>query len=166
LNEEERLAAFVRDRNLIRFAIWFHDAIYDPLAKDNEERSAEWAREALTHLNLIELARSVSALVLKTKDHARGDASPDEAMFLDMDIAILGAPRAAYAAYAKDIRAEYAAAPDEAFAAGRGAFLRSWLARERLFRTDAYHAELDAAARANMKWELGELLAGRMASSG
>jgi predicted metal-dependent HD superfamily phosphohydrolase len=166
LNEEGRRAALVPDRKLVQFAIWFHDAIYDPLAKDNEERSADWARDALTDLNLTELARSVSALVLKTKDHARGDASPDEAIFLDMDIAILGAPRSEYMQYAADIHVEDAAVPDEVFAAGRGAFLRSWLARERLFRTDAYHAELDAAARANMMWELGELRAGRMVPSG
>jgi predicted metal-dependent HD superfamily phosphohydrolase len=156
LNEEGRRAALARDRKLIQFAIWFHDAIYDPLAKDNEERSADWARDALANLNLTELAQSVSALVLKTKDHARGDASPDEAIFLDMDIAILGAPRSEYMQYAAEIRAEYAAVSDEAFAAGRSAFLRSWLSREHLFRTEVYRGELDQSARANMSWELGE----------
>ena len=69
LNEEERRAALIRDRKLVQFAIWFHDAIYDPLAKDNEERSADWARQALTDLHLRALAESVSTLVLKTKDH-------------------------------------------------------------------------------------------------
>ena len=33
----------------------------------------------------------VAALVLETKKHAEGDASEDGALFLDMDIAILGA---------------------------------------------------------------------------
>jgi predicted metal-dependent HD superfamily phosphohydrolase len=154
LEEEQRRAALIRDRALVQFAIWFHDAIYQPVEKDNEERSAEWAKAALAQLNLPDLAQSVSALVLKTKDHAKGEASPDEALFLDMDIAILGAQRADYAAYAKGVREEYSAVPDAAFAAGRGAFLQSWLARERLFRTDVYHAELDQAARANMTWEL------------
>jgi predicted metal-dependent HD superfamily phosphohydrolase len=110
-------------------------------------------------MHLDALAGSVSTLVLKTKDHAKGAASPDEALFLDMDIAIFGAPRADYGAYAKGVREEYSAVPDAAFAAGRSAFLQSWLARERLFRTEVYHAELDRAARANMTWELEKLQA-------
>jgi predicted metal-dependent HD superfamily phosphohydrolase len=157
LNEEERRANLIVNRALVQFAVWFHDAVYEPLAKDNEEKSAAWASDALTTLGLPALAQSVCALVLKTKDHAKGGATPDEALFLDMDIAILGAPHATYAIYAMDIRSEYAAVPDAAFAEGRGAFLRSCLARRRLFRTEVYHAELDKDARANMRRELDAL---------
>lgn len=155
LDEADRRATLISDARLIGFTIWFHDAIYDPTRPDNEERSADWARVVLGE----GFGDTVAALVRKTKNHADGDATPDEALFLDMDIAILGAPANVYATYAADIRAEYAHVPDALFAAGRGAFLSAWLQRPRLFRTDLYEAEFGAQARTNMAWEASQLAA-------
>lgn len=158
----EEAAQYARLENaaLVRFAIWFHDAVYDPAAKDNEEQSAAWAARALRDAPT--LAEAVAALILKTKAHAVGAASADEALFLDMDIAILGAPAPLYAAYAAGVRQEYAIYPDAAWRAGRSAFLQSQIGLDRLFRTDIYHDFYGAQAKANMAWELEELAAGRI----
>jgi len=155
LDEAERCAGQVQEPKLIAYAVWFHDAVYQPGASDNEALSAAWARRALA--NEPDLAARVAALVEKTKDHAGGEAGADEALFLDMDLSILGASRLDYCAYAAGIRAEYERVPDEAFGAGRVAFLERQLARPRIFRTDLYEARIGQAARANMQWECGAL---------
>jgi predicted metal-dependent HD superfamily phosphohydrolase len=74
----------------------------------------------------------------------------DAAQFLDCDIAILGAPPDRFDAYDAAIAVEYRAVPTDAFRAGRGAFLRTLLARPRIFLSERFHAELDGHARANL----------------
>lgn len=40
------------ERRLLTCAIWWHDAVYDPLRHDNEEQSAALARSDLAALNI------------------------------------------------------------------------------------------------------------------
>ena len=158
LDEIDRREALLADPALLRFAAWFHDAIYDPQARDNEERSADWARRDLATCGLgAPAVDGVATLILKTRSHHAGEATSDEALFLDMDFAILGADRATYAAYADNIRAEYGAIPEDAFRAGRAAFLKGVLAQDRMFRTRLYEEERGAVARANLAWEIARL---------
>ena len=119
LDEADRRAALICDSALVGYAIWFHDAVYQPGRPDNETLSAEWARTSLVAQP--DLAARVGHVIEMTKDHAAGDADGDASLFLDMDIAILGAPWETYCAYASSIRAEYPHVVDPAFAAGRGA---------------------------------------------
>lgn len=161
LDEIERLQASLGNARVVAFAAWFHDAIYEPSAKDNEERSADWARRDLAVAGLpAAQCEAVAGLILKTRSHHAGDATPDEALFLDMDFAILGAARDVYARYASGVREEYIAVPDAAFRAGRAAFLKSVLARTRMFRTTLYEEACGARARDNIAWEIERLEAG------
>ena len=104
LDEAERRAELIADPAFVGYAIWFHDAVYKPGEADNEKFSADWARTALAAKGA--LAERVARVIEMTKHHERGEASGDEALFLDMDIAILGAPWEGYCRYAADIRAE------------------------------------------------------------
>jgi len=157
LDEADRRAALIRDRDFVGYAIWFHDAVYQPGEPDNEKLSADWARTSLAHKPAL-----AERVIEMTKNHADGAAEGDAALFLDMDIAILGAPWEAYCAYAAGIRAEYPHIVDPAFAGGRGAFLAKQLEHTRTFRTEVYENELGEMARANMRWELEEMRKGRM----
>lgn len=159
-HEIETRRSLIGDVALLRFAAWFHDAIYDPKAQDNEERSAAWARQALPELGAsLGLAGRVEALILKTKSHHAGPAEPDEALFLDMDFAIIGAPAGVYQRYAQAIRAEYAHVPEAAFRLGRTAFLENVLAQPLMFRTQLYEEHYGAQARANLAGEIARLSA-------
>ena len=141
----------------IELAIWYHDAIYDPAATDNEARSAALLRADLTGLAdpaSIELA---ATMVEASAGHLLPPDLPavwcaDIATFLDLDMAILGAPAADYDAYEAGIAAEYVPIHGTpAFRRGRSAFLQATLTRERIFQTERFHAALNSPARSNLR---------------
>jgi predicted metal-dependent HD superfamily phosphohydrolase len=155
-----RLASITDDPAAVQLAIWFHDAVYDPRAKDNEARSADLTVKLLGPIGVprSELDR-VTQLVRATA-HLTDDRPPrdrDTAILLDADLAILGAPEDRYLRYAADVRREYAWVPEGEYRKGRTSVLDHFLARPRLFWSDLLHQEIGAQARTNMTAELGQL---------
>lgn len=154
-----RLAAHTEDA-AVQLAIWFHDSVYDPRAKDNEARSAELAVEMLAPLGVpVPTIEKVKRLILATAHllAAEPPTDADAAVLLDADLAILAASEERYRRYAADIRKEYAFVPDTDYRAGRASVLKLFLARPQLFRNAVMIEEGEARARANLAAELAEL---------
>lgn len=130
-------------------ALLFHDVIYQPLASDNEARSAAQMRAMLADAHLDALDR-IEAAILCTQHHDR-PPSPDAALVLDIDMSILAEPPDVFDAYEDAVRAEYAVIDDASFASGRSAFLRATLEGAAIFHTPELAARWDEAARANLR---------------
>ena len=152
-----RLTTITDDPKTIQLAIWFHDAVYDSRAKDNEARSAELAIALLGPIGVprSELQR-LTQLIQATAHlaHAHPPATRETAILLDADLAILGSPPERYRRYASDIRKEYAWVPEAEYRGHRAKVLEHFLARPRLFWTDTLHDECEARARENLRAEL------------
>ena len=139
----------------VEAAIWFHDAIYDSRRSDNEARSAALAAAKLApRVEPARLSR-ITAMIEATATHVLPDlgdeaATRDAAFFLDMDLSILGAPPSACDSYEAAVRREYAWVNDEAWAAGRAAVLRKFLARPTIFITEAFRQRYEVVARKNI----------------
>jgi predicted metal-dependent HD superfamily phosphohydrolase len=148
-------------------ALLFHDVVYDPTSKSNEDDSADLAAAAIEKLIVSKGAESSSAkdlsaevqrLILLTKHSAQpSDDDGDGRLLIDIDLSILGAPRKAYDAYDRAIRREYCSVPAEAYRAGRTAVLKSFLSREHIFLTERYRREREAAARDNLAVSIARL---------
>ena len=140
----------------IEFAVWFHDAIYNPKANDNEEKSAEYAVTILNALNIpSSTIEVVYSLIIKTKYHQDID-SIDSKIFLDADLSILGASPSKYKIYAQLIRNEYLWLSPEKYRTGRKQVLQSFLERERIYFTEKMFL-VEQQARQNIKEEIGLL---------
>ncbi len=143
----------------VDLALLFHDAVYEPLARDNEARSAdllvEEGRRAWMHDALLQRAR---ALVAATRHDAMDAIDSEEACIVaDADLAILGAEPLRFERYEAQVREEYACVDDAAFAAGRAAVLRGLLARPTLYATRAGQRAWEGRARQNLEASLRRL---------
>jgi predicted metal-dependent HD superfamily phosphohydrolase len=140
----------------VYLAMLFHDIVYVGAAKDNEARSAEIARAEIARRLPdagIEID-TVAHLIELTATHGQAThdtLSPDAALFLDCDMAIVAADAARFEAYDAGVRLEYAFVPPDLYNAGRRAFLAGLLATERIFLSDYGHAKYDHSARANLR---------------
>lgn len=154
LEAVDELAGYAADADAVRLAAWFHDAVYDPRRDDNERASADLARAALAGRPD---ADEVSRLVLLTATHAPLPGDGNGAVLCDADLSILAAPPDRYAAYAADVRAEYAHVPDDAYRAGRSRILLDLLGHRALFHTPPGRDRYEPAARRNLRTELSLL---------
>ena len=147
-----------RDERLLRWAILWHDAIYEPGLHDNEERSAELAERELTGCGVdAEEVAEVGRLVRLTKSHRCDPGDRLGALLISIDLAILGGDPGRYRDYAADVRTEYAHVPDPLWQTGRAAVLARLLEAEPLYPDAAFEAALGAQARRNMRDELRTL---------
>lgn len=150
--------ADAEDYTAVRFAAWFHDAVYDTRKQTNEEESAALAERALGELGVPPRTAALTRrLILATKGHEAAGDLPDLGLFLDADLSILGAEEETYTAYSEAIRREYAWVPEAAYRAGRLKVLTSFLRRERLYYTDPLAERLEATARRNLSNEISAL---------
>ncbi|WP_263139390.1 hypothetical protein [Pseudomonas sp. RIT-PI-AD] len=130
--------------------------MYDTRRQDNEAASASRAAAWLKEVGLDQHVETVERLILATR-HQQPPEDADAGLVVDLDLAILAAPPAAYAGYERDIRREYAWVPEPLFRAGRATLLEHLLGAPRLY----WHAPLrqgwEAPARANLGQALEEL---------
>jgi predicted metal-dependent HD superfamily phosphohydrolase len=149
------------DRDRVEAALWFHDAIYDPRAGDNEARSAEWARRALAGLGIPpDVADDVARLVRLT-GHTEPTPDPSGRLLCDIDLGILGREPEAFDAYDRRIRDEYAWVPEPDFRAARTGVLAALLDRSPLYQTEHFRRRYETAARTNLVRALERLGHGR-----
>ncbi len=144
-------------RTEVELALWFHDAIYDVHAADNEEQSAELATMVMTDGNInLPSVELVHSLILATK-HTAAPSMSEAMLLVDIDLAILGANAERYAEYERQIRAEYDFVPEAAFRSKRAEILRMFLSRPKIYSTPEFAARFEEPARQNISRELKRL---------
>jgi predicted metal-dependent HD superfamily phosphohydrolase len=157
LEEFEPVASMAAAPDAIRMSIYWHDAIYYPLERDNEEQSARVAYSVCSDGGLIE-AQNVKWLVRSTKQHKPGDL--DAMLLSDCDYAVLGKPWERFLKYNKGVDAEYGwlkTSPEswKTYVGRRKAFLESL--KQGVFLTPYFIEKYEAQARSNIERAIKEI---------
>ena len=138
-------------------ALWYHDAVYDPRAADNEVKSAALALEVARAAGLPEALGGRVAELIRASTHRSAPDDPDTRLFADIDLSILGQPEGAFDEYERHVREEYGWVPEAAFRSGRAGILRSLLGRPVLYGTPIFREKYEASARRNLERSLLKL---------
>lgn len=150
----------ITDLNVVALAIYFHDVVYDPKAKDNETQSILLFEKFAFDCNLSDdIISRVSQLIKATISHSikNNFDDLDLSLFLDFDLAVLGEEPSRYKTYAKDIRKEYIHMNDELYRIARTKVLQSLLNSPSLYASEEFRMQYEEQARKNMMREICDL---------
>jgi predicted metal-dependent HD superfamily phosphohydrolase len=167
----------LRDPVAVNLSILFHDVVYDPRSKTNEEDSAELFLNLLGPFLHEDLLEKVYNYIIATKSHAvLNSADKDLQFFIDMDMSIVGVDPERYVAYARKIRKEYQFVPEHDYIVGRAAVLESFIGDTKdngsgscsgepsahIFATPEFRDKYEAQARRNIALECDTLKSGKL----
>jgi predicted metal-dependent HD superfamily phosphohydrolase len=141
----------------VELALWFHDAIYDTTKKDNEKRSAVWARDSLLAAGVAhEKVDRIYELVMFTMHNAFA-VGRDAEVLVDIDLGILGAKAARFDEYEAQVRQEYLWVPENLYRAARRKVLEEFTGRKWIYSTEPFRSKFEARARENISRSLAQL---------
>lgn len=156
LAEFDEVSDSAEHPDLVEFAFFFHDSIYEIGADDNEEEST---RLALTVLRKARISATVQLYVgsfIMTTKPGQIAITPDEKIMADIDLATLGQSQPVFVEYERLVREEYAFVPDEIFWPAHLEILKGFLARPYIFSTDHFRELYEKQARANLTWTIAQ----------
>lgn len=146
--------ALIAQGDSVRFAIFYHDIVYNPLRKDNEEESAALAVKKLRLLGLEkQQLEHIRQMILATKSHSPS-SDPDTNLLLDLDLSILGREWERYYDYSKKIEKEYRLVPCFLYNNGRKKVLKHFLSLPAIYKTPTFYQLYESNARKNISREL------------
>ncbi|SIS63790.1 Predicted metal-dependent phosphohydrolase, HD superfamily [Thalassolituus maritimus] len=136
----------------VELAIWFHDAVYDIKGKNNEQKSAEWARAVLHEAGVSkERITRIYDLIMATEHSVMDELdTSDKRLLVDIDLAILGSSPKRFAEYDKQVRAEYSYVPGFLYRRKRKQILQSFLKRNPIYQTPDLKLRFELQARRNL----------------
>ncbi|MCB9187991.1 MAG: hypothetical protein H6599_01790 [Flavobacteriales bacterium] len=147
----------IKNFDILLFSIFYHDIIYKAIRKDNEEKSAELAKDRLKLLGVPhdDIKKCWNQIIF-TKAHSTSLDS-DTNFLLDFDLAVLGGEWTEYMRYSIGVREEYKIYPDLLYKPGRRKVLEHFLEMKNIYKSDLFRSKFEKKAKENLSRELEEL---------
>lgn len=145
----DEVAHELREPDAVEMGLWFHDAVYEPGAADNERRSAELF-VALSPGAPAAFRHRVTRNILATR-HAAFVQYDDRAYVVDIDLAGLGAPWEDFMRKGDLLRRELAGQSDDAYYRAQVGFMNGLIRRPAIYATGYFRTRFEAAARDNVE---------------
>lgn len=143
----------LEDPIAFQWAIWLHDAVYDPKSKTNESDSLEQFQSWFSGVLSDKTFQLCSDMIISTAGHHPRRKEKDIQYFLDADLCILAAPEGLYYQYTEAIRTEFSVFPDSLYLPGRKKVLSQFSERSPLFYSTTFQNAFESQAKENLRSE-------------
>lgn len=140
----------LNDDHAVALALWFHDAVYDPQAKDNELKSAELFEQYLAQDLTREIVQKIKRWIVATQKHEPTEEL-DLQFLLDIDLAILAASPERFVEYEQQIQQEYAWVDPDIYSIKRKEVLAHFYQTEPLYQTEYFQKCFEQRAKENLR---------------
>ena len=158
LDEFDQARTLMPEPDSVELALWFHDAIYQAGALDNERHSADLFRHYSSSGQAdAALQQRVDELIMVTT-HRGCPNRIDEQFIVDIDLSSFGLPWKQFMQDGQCIRAEFPHLMDDLYYAQHLHFLQGLQARPFFFFTDCFRQRYESTARGNIQRLMAELL--------
>jgi len=149
LDRFDLAAALMHDSAAVEMALWFHDAVYEPGAPDNEQKSAELFVLLARRQFFPEFVNKVYEFILLTR-HQEAPRGWDGRFAVDIDLSSFASSWDKFVRDSDNIRSENDHLADGVFYPKQVSFLRSLLERPSIFHSDYFYARYERIARLNI----------------
>ncbi|OJU92848.1 MAG: metal-dependent hydrolase [Acinetobacter sp. 38-8] len=146
----ESIRADLNDADAVALALWFHDAVYDPQAKDNELKSAEMFEQYFAQDLSVDIVQKIKRWILATQKHEATNEL-DLQFLLDIDLAILAASSDRFVEYEQQIQKEYAWVDPDIYLIKRKQVLVHFYQTEPLYQTEYFQQNFEHMAKGNLR---------------
>ena len=133
----------------VEMSIWFHDAIYDGSASDNEERSARYFIQTCGSDVDQAFQSKVHDLIMVTV-HKELPLTPDQRYMVDIDLSSFGLPWKKFLEDSEAVREEFRHLSDQEFYSAQTQFLQKLVARKHFCFTEFFRDRHEKTARRNI----------------
>ncbi|MFP8967456.1 hypothetical protein ACKC9G_12810 [Pokkaliibacter sp. CJK22405] len=154
----DRYRSHAENADAIELALWFHDAVYQFDARDNEQKSAELFMHFTAGADEA-FRQHVYELILATT-HRESPANIDQALIMDIDLSSFALPWHPFIKDSMKCRKEKPFLTDPEFFERQICFWQSLLARPAFFFSPVFFQEHEHQARQNVR-KLLELMVER-----
>lgn len=151
-----QVKAQLDDPNAVELAIWFHDVVYNPQAKDNEEQSAQLMLNLCQGILTKSVIEKVYSWIIATQQH-QPSQQRDLNYLLDIDLAILGSSAARFFQYEQQIQLEYAWVSKEIYQVKRAEVLLHFYDMQPLYQTEYFRMYFEENAKINLSQALSSI---------
>ena len=146
----DQLQAVTTDFTAVQLAIWFHDAIYQLNAIDNEILSADLFMTLSESVIQPAIRQQVYQHIIATLHNGSQMLDHDSRYMVDIDLSSFGLPWEKFLQNSRHVREEMRHIPDEEFYPKQYRFQQSLLKHGRFYQTDYFFRNYEQSALNNI----------------